>query len=364
MDRTVKAKQTGPGIGTLLIGLAATLIVAALVASRTGPWDAGPVFADGGDFKFDHVAAQDTTYHKSGPFGGNEIGSAEGQDLGYDDRTVNTDVVEQLEAVDFECGNRVVFFTRVSVDAGGEDDQTIFVIYDFDAENNGQQGVGYEEVVAVGLSGVDFPPPSQSLEDGNVVLDGTETVTKVSESYTPVGTTFGDSNPANRAEHLDLVVEATDLDAGEQLIIRIDVRFSCFASGATGNLHAAIKSAWVDDGDGVLEPIARGDDSISVGQQDVPMLGVGKNALTSTPKPAPTPTPTDTSSPTPTDTPSPTPTDTPSPTPTDTPSPTPTDTSSPTPTDTPSPTPTDTPSPTPTDTPSPTPTDTPSPTKA
>ncbi len=334
-------------------------VIALLIASPVVAWlAADSVFADGGDFQLDFVAAQDTTYHKNGVSAGDEIGTVEGQDLAYDDRTINADVVEQLEAEDFQCGDRVVFFTQVSVDAGGDNDQTIFVVYDFDAENNGQQGVGYEQVLADGISGVDFPPPSQSSESGNIGLDGTETVTKVSESYSPAGTTFGDLNPANRAQHLDVVLKATGLDAGETLIVRIDVRFSCFAPGATGNLHAAVKSAFVDDGDGIYEPGRGGDDSINVGQQDVAMLMSGV-APSPTPAPTPEPTPVPTPEPTPVPTPEPTPVPTPEPTPVPTPEPTPAPTPEPTPVPTPEPTPAPTPVPTPAPTPEPTPAPTP-----
>ena len=149
--------------------------------------------------------------------------------------------------------------------------QTIFIVYDFDAENAGEAGAGYEEVLATGISAVDFPPPSQTGDDGNIGLDGNETVTKISESYRPAGSIFGDPNPANRAEHVDVVVKVTGLDPAEMLIVRIDARLSCFAFPVSGNLHAAISAALYDaDSDGAY-PDAD-DQQISVGQQDVPML--------------------------------------------------------------------------------------------
>jgi hypothetical protein len=86
-----------------------------------------PTFAAAGDFSLDFVAAENTTYHQHAPNEGSEIGSAEGQDLAFDDRTINTDVVEQLEAEDFQCNDRIVFFTEIVVDAGGDNDQTIFL---------------------------------------------------------------------------------------------------------------------------------------------------------------------------------------------------------------------------------------------
>jgi hypothetical protein len=322
--------------------------------------------AESGDFKLDFTAAVPATYHQSGASEGDQVGSSEGSDLSYDDRTIGTDVVEELEAEDFTCGDRVIFFTQVVVDDAATDtNQTIFINYDFDAQNGGQVGVGYSDVLDVGISLIDFPSPSQTGESGNVNLDGNESASLVSESFRPAGTTFGAANPADRAEHVDAVVKLTGLDPEDEVIVRVDVRFSCFAPDPTGNLHAAIADASYDeDGDGVYPD--DDDDSVNVGQQDITMKGLGA-VQTPTPTPTASPTP----SPTPTPTPTGTPTATPSPTPTifegtETPSATPTETATPTatPTGTPTPTPTEVLSETPTSTPTPTgtPTATPSPT--
>ena len=245
-----------------------------------------------GDFPLDFVAAENTTYYQSGPNEGQEIsGAIEGQDLGFDDRTINVDVVEQLEAEDFQCDDRIIFFTQIGVADGAASDQDIFLVYHFDAVNNGQQGVGYSEVLDVGVSAVDFPA-GQVADDGNVGLSGGETAilqTPVA-NYLPPGSSFGVD-----ANILEAKVRITDLDPSEHLIVRVDVRFSCFASPVTGNLHAAIQDAFVDDAN---------ETPINVGQQDVPMIGLGGVAT-------PTPTPTLTATPTPTPTPIPTSTPTP-----------------------------------------------------
>ena len=108
------------------------------------------------DIALDFIAAENTTYHQNSLSGteGDEIGapapSPEGQDLGFDDRTTNVDVVEQLEAEEFACEDRIVFFTEIVVDEadGVASDRDIFLVYHFDAINNGQQGVGYSDVLA------------------------------------------------------------------------------------------------------------------------------------------------------------------------------------------------------------------------
>src|SRR6185295_4615563 len=118
----------------------------------------------------------------------------------------------------------------------------------------------------------------QTQESGNVGLDGNETVSLVSQSYDSgtIPSGFGTT-----ADHLLATVRVTGLDAGEHLIVRIDARFACFAP-PTGNLHAAISSAEVTGGGAKS--------TIQVGQQDVPMLGLGA-APTNTPTVTPTNTP-------------------------------------------------------------------------
>ena len=112
--------------------------------------EAPQVSADGGDFILDFAAAQEDTYN-------HQTTAETSQDsLQYDDRVIGTNVVEQLEAVKFECGDTIVYFTRVTVDADAEPNQTIFITYQFDAVNNGQQGVGYDHVVTAGISADDF----------------------------------------------------------------------------------------------------------------------------------------------------------------------------------------------------------------
>jgi outer membrane biosynthesis protein TonB len=298
--------------------------------------------ADAGDFKIDFTAAVPATYHQSGILEGDETGPAEGDDLAFDDRTIGTDVVEELEAEDFACGDRVIFLTQVVVDEAAVDTgQAIFIRYDFAAQNVGQVGVGYSDTLVAGISLVDFPT-GQTSESGNVGLDGDETAVLVAESILPAGSVFGAPDPADRAESVEAVVRVTGLDAGDEIIVRTDARLSCFAADPTGNLHAAVAGATYDpDGDSVY-PDAD-DERVNVGQQDITLkLREVLESPTPTPTVAPTPTPTVAPTPTPTPTPTETPTPTPTLAPTETPTPalTPTETSTPTmaPTETPAPT--------------------------
>ena len=68
------------GLGVLIWAVATQGLASQLVSAAKG------------DFSLDFIAAEDTTFFHRGPSEGNQIGTAEGQDLGYDDRTSNVDV--------------------------------------------------------------------------------------------------------------------------------------------------------------------------------------------------------------------------------------------------------------------------------
>lgn len=303
MNRRLSESRAGHAwlLATALL-LAAAAAVASVVALR-------PVRADGGDFRLDFIAAAPETYVHQGPGEGNETGPGA---LQFDARDINTHVRESLEAEDFACGDRVVFFTQVTVDDGASGTQSIDLNYDFDARNNGQVGVGYRQVLAAGLSDADFS--GQTQETGHV-RNGNEAVSLISQQYSPGGGTPPTGFGTSSAEHLLATVRVSGLQAGELAIVRVDVRFACFTSDPTGNLHAAIDSAAV---------VAGGDGSINVGQQDIPMLGLGE-LVEDTPTPTNTPTNTPRATRTPTNTPTNTPRHTPTHTPTGVP-PTPTNT--------------------------------------
>src|SRR5581483_6432064 len=326
------------------IGVGVSLFALAIVPCAGNRGNSNDAEASGGDFSLDFIAAVPTSYnHLTTPAVETSPGG-----LQYDARAINTNVVEQLEAEDFACGDTIVFFTQVTVDAGATGTQAIDLTYDFDAQNNGQVGVGYAEIVAAGISNVDFA--GQTQESGNN-LSGNESVTLTSQTYSPGGETPQTGFGTNDAKHLIAVVHATGFEAGEVMIIRLDARYACFAPNPTGNLHAAIDSATVSGGGKNA--------TISVGQQDVPMLGLGQ-APTQTPTVTPTntATPTATNTATPTNTATNTPTNTATNTPTNTATNTPTNTATNTPTNTATNTPTNTATATPTDTATATPTDT------
>jgi len=178
--------------------------------------------AAGGDFHLDFIAAHEDSYNHS-----IAVETSHGA-LQYDDRAMGTHVREELEAADFACEDRIVFYTAISVDDDARNaGSDITLTYHFDARNNGQQAVGYREVVAAGISFEDFAG-TQTQESGNHGLDHNESVTLVSQQYvkkphpTPSGTVPGDFGDQD-SQVLEAVVDVAGLDPGEQLIVRIDV---------------------------------------------------------------------------------------------------------------------------------------------
>ncbi len=192
--------------------------------------------ADGGDFSLDFIAAGPFTYNHDTGVGGE-----------YADRTISkTDgVVESLEGGDFECGDKVVYFTQITVDAGASGAQDIELDYGFLEEPTGQPGVGHKEgTVVVSDNGDDS---GNSGDTGNDT-----TVSLVSQGLD----TSGSNNEVVATVAID------NLDPGEIFIVRIVLELKCiFDSDPTGNLQAEIHAGRV------VDPV---EDAIPVGNQTVP----------------------------------------------------------------------------------------------
>jgi hypothetical protein len=215
----------------LVLVLVTVVVTTALIGT------AAPALADGGDFSLDFVAAGPGSYdHDTG------IGGA------YANRTINRDtgVVESLEGGDFACGDRVVYFTAITVASGASGEQDIEIDYEFLAEPTGQPGAGHVDILAVG------PNTGDSGMRGET---GDTTASLVSESMdgSPHRTLFG-------------TVRVSNLHPGETFILRIVVLLGCeFGASPTGNLQASIAQARV---------IAPAEDAIRVGEQTIPFKKV------------------------------------------------------------------------------------------
>jgi len=208
---------------------------------------------DGGDFSLDFIAAAPFTYdHSTG-------GGA------YDDRTIgkDEDVVESLEGGDFAAGDFVTYFVAITVDAGATGVQTIELDLEFLANTTGQEGVGHEDIIGAFIN---YGPIAGGEGEGaggtdaGNIDDGNSVATLVSE--TPPSDPFH-----NGTTDLLGTVSITDLEAGEQVILRVDVLLGADpTANPTGNLQAALLAARVT---------APAPDTISGGQQTIPFKQAG-----------------------------------------------------------------------------------------
>jgi uncharacterized repeat protein (TIGR01451 family) len=193
----------------------------------------------GGDVNLDFVAAGPFTYsHVTG------LGAY--PDFGYNDRTIDKDtgVVESLEGGDFACNDLVTFFVEVEVEAGAGSG-AVELDLSFGAETTGQPGLGFDDIVSWGIN---------TPDDGNVGLDGNETVTLSNEH----------TDTAGYNERLGTFT-VSNLQGGETAIVRVTVHLACeVGASPTGNILNAITAARVAGGE-----------TISVGQETVPMKQVG-----------------------------------------------------------------------------------------
>lgn len=212
------------------------LFIALTVIVQAGVFGA---FASGGDFSLDFIAAEPGTYNHDTGVGGV-----------YGTRQIGDEVVESLEGGDFACGDKVVFFTEITTDAGASGSQDIQLDFSFLMEPTGQPGAGFVDLVSVSVN------PNDS--SGNQNLEGDEDASIVSE--TP------DTTPPPSQDTLFATVEVSNLDAGDVLILRLVTLLGCqVGSSPTGNLQADLQSA---------QTVSPSQDAITGGAQTIPFKKV------------------------------------------------------------------------------------------
>ena len=214
----------------------------------------------GGDFSLDFVASAPYTYdHATG-------GGA------FDDRTIGKtlDVVESLEGGDFKCGDIVSFLTEITVADDAEGIQTIELDYSFLAHSTGQPGRALYPIQAVMINNMNNIVDA----DGNPVGDGplgsdAGNVESGTELSTVSFTQDLEGDLHVKPSTTTAVVTVTGLEAGETVIVRVDVLIDCQPnSSPTGNLQADITGARV------IAPAGQAG-NIPVGNQTVPFKNVG-----------------------------------------------------------------------------------------
>ena len=176
----------------------------------------------GGDVSLDFIAAGHNSYNHATGVGGS-----------YGNRSIGPNGVEEsLEGQDFACGDKIVYFTAVTVDAGAGNGD-VDLKFSFDGTTTSGSMVGINDLVSASLN---------SPDSGNKNLDGNETVSIQSESGPP---------PAGK--DVTATVRVTGLDGGEQLIVRLVTNLWCdpFETSVTGNIHANLDDANVVGGSNI-----------------------------------------------------------------------------------------------------------------
>jgi uncharacterized repeat protein (TIGR01451 family) len=230
------------------------ILMAALIVTSPA------AIAANGDFSIDFVAASPHSYNHL-------IGGG-----AYDDRTIGTDVVESLVGSDFGCGDIMTYFATVTVDdtysAIEDQPQTIEMDFSFLADTTGASGVAIGDIVLVQVNYgeiQDLIAGENTTDEGNID-DGGSTATLVYENLT--GPLFQSGSELHGTVQLD------DLEAGEQVVVRIDVKlFGDPGSNPTGNLAGALTGArltYINDNVAVYPP-----EAISGGEQTIPFKQIG-----------------------------------------------------------------------------------------
>ncbi|NET12886.1 MULTISPECIES: hypothetical protein [unclassified Okeania] len=224
----------------------------------------------GGDFaNTDFAAAAPFTYnHDTG-------GGA------YNDRTVGdfNDITENLEGGQFAFGDIVTYLVQIEMEGTTVDTvQTAEFDFRFLANSTGQAGAAHADIVNVAVNYGDVENGDNGTTsnrgegffglDSGIRDDGGSTATLISESLvsTPPNTLFQSDS------ELLGTVQVDDLEAGEKVVLRIDVLLAGDpGSSPTGNLQGQLEAGRVVFADGQAV-----DDTINTGQQTIPFMKIGE----------------------------------------------------------------------------------------
>ncbi len=197
------------------------------------------------------------------------------------------DIVHQLQGSQFQCGQVATYLVRIAMKpTTTELVQTARLELRFAATTTGQPGVALSGIAGVNInygsvengddgSGLNPGRGSYGLDSG-IQDDGGSSATLVSATLT--GPVFASGS------ELVAVIDVDDLEAGESVVVRVDVRLECQAnSRPTGNLQAVLVSATALPSS---TTISSGAQTIPFnGVQDItgagqPLLGIVKNVTT------------------------------------------------------------------------------------
>jgi hypothetical protein len=168
-----------------------------------------------------------------------------------------TNLVSQLNGADFSCGDYASFLFRLEVSPTPVAPvSTARVVLTFTADSTGQSGAA----LTIDDTSTAHVLVTSSATDTGVTGDDGSALANVTASTT------GSQFTSGSTEQLQL--DVLDLEAGENVVVRTDVRIACDpGSTPTGNLQATLTS---------IEVVAPGDPgAVSGGNQTVNLQGVG-----------------------------------------------------------------------------------------
>ena len=186
---------------------------------------------------------------------------------------MDNDIVPSLEGGDFACGDLVSFLVLIQNKANpANTNQTVEVMLRFSGDSTGQSGVGQIESVNTIINrGIiqDLIAGENNVDDGNLE-DGGSVLTST-QGFT--------GTPYTSGAELWVTNLVTDLEPGEQVVLRVDVKIGCKPyTNPTGNLQGDVIGARVTVADG--QPV---NDTINAGNQTINFKQVGDIAGTGEP---------------------------------------------------------------------------------
>ncbi|NDE83544.1 MAG: hypothetical protein EB044_02095 [Actinobacteria bacterium] len=177
---------------------------------------------------------------------------------------VNTDIARSLAGDQFKCGDIVSYLSRFEMDNSNSitDIQpfTISSEFNFDLDTTGQSGAILGDVLAVTIDSSD----SAQIGNGNSIATLTSEVAN--------GPLF------TKGSVLSAVVEVSNLEANEVVVVRMDVKIICDPKlSPTGGLQAIFKDAKLTFKNGST-PVSPAE-SINQGVKTVPLKELNNLAI-------------------------------------------------------------------------------------
>lgn len=217
--------------------------------------------AAGGDFTVTNLSASAPYTYDHHTGGGAFDDATKGKDK---------DIVESLEGGDFACGDHVTYLVALGVKASPVDaNQTVQFDLRMLADSTGQSGAAHVDVTNVQVNyGTVQAGDGVGGIDAGIRDDGGSTATLLNKFYVYNNNGAPAPGPFTAGASLVARVQVDDLEANEQVIVRVDGVLGCQAyTNPTGNLQATLTNV------NVVKPYP---DTVNAGAQTIPFQKVGE----------------------------------------------------------------------------------------